>query len=71
VLDGSLTLRIVGLVHGEQLMADQVISWCEGGRDGGGPVEGVEDCVAGPDAGVLGAGDEAFFVDFDWGIVLA
>jgi hypothetical protein len=52
-------------VHGDEFVADEVVSRREAGGDSGGPDEGVEDGVAGPDARVLGAGDEALLVDLD------
>jgi hypothetical protein len=61
-----LTLGVVGLVDGEELVADEVVSWREGGGDGACPYEGVEDRVAGPDALVLRAGDQACLVDLDY-----
>jgi hypothetical protein len=61
-----LTLGVVGLVDGEELVADEVVSWGEGGGDGACPYECVEDGVAGPDTLVLRAGDQACLVDLDY-----
>jgi hypothetical protein len=54
-------------MHGDELMTDQVVSRREGGGDRACPEECVEDGVAGPDARVFGAGNEAFLIDFDCG----
>lgn len=51
-------LRSAGLVESEDLVADEVVSWLEGGGDRGGPLEGVEDDGVAPLALVDGSGKE-------------
>lgn len=60
-------MRIIRLMHRNKLMTNQVVSRREARGDRACPEQRVEDGVAGPDARVFGAGDEAFLVDFDCG----
>jgi hypothetical protein len=59
----SVELRRVGLVESEQLVTDQVVSWREGGRDRGFPVQVLHHVVVAPGgAGERGRG-HALLVD--------
>lgn len=59
------TLWIVGLMHGNQLMADEILAWCQSCRDCNCPFECVGDLVASPFARVLGSADESSMSDFE------
>lgn len=61
----KLTLRVVGLVHGDKLVSDEIVASHQGSRDGGSPVQRVQDGITSPLSSILGTGNEALLVDLE------
>lgn len=61
-MENWLTLRVVRLVHSDELMADQVATCGKCSRDSDRGIEGVEDGITCPDAGVFSPRYEALLI---------
>jgi hypothetical protein len=59
----GVELGRVGLVEGDDLVANEVVARGEGGGDGAGPFEVLEDVVGAPGGAREGRGGHAFLVD--------